>query len=501
MILARKEHMDYLDQKTIERYHIPGEILMEHAAMACVDTVEADRYRQVIVIAGPGNNGGDGYAIARLLKIRGYDVSVYRVGDEPMEDTPSGIMYRSSTRLVQSQPFDKEKLMDIEYKDLLIIDALLGTGVKRELKTTYLEVVDWINAGHNAGARVMAVDLPSGIGCDDGHLYGVAVEADYTVTFTLPKVAHFAPHSRYYCGEVIVKPIGIVPELMEDLNFTEEVLTEDLMNRLMHKSIKSHKLTYGRILIVAGNPDMGGAAVLATKSCLRAGGGFVEVLTSKLHQATFLGEVTEAVVHTYEDMGLGVEQLKTLMKDKNYGTILIGPGLGLSREAKEMTDYVLANHGGALIIDGDALTHFASYKQQVCSDRIVLTPHIGEMGRLMDVDHLEIASDPIGALKAYYEGCGFQGIVVLKSDTTVISNAKKEMIMNPYGHVGMAKAGSGDALAGIIAGLTTYNEPLILGVALSVLVHSLAAKKAANTKGIYGMTTTDLIDQIGQVIG
>jgi len=283
MILGTRAIMQAIDKTTMLDYKVPGILLMEHAAIEVTKLIET--YKQideVIVVCGTGNNGGDGFAIARLCHLKGYKTRVYLIGKHKSIHNDAKRMYDIVTALeIPITKYDDPshiKRLRIREEETLLVDALFGVGCNRALEGIYLDAVNWMN---QSGKKIISVDIPSGVDCDSGKILNVAVDADVTVTFTISKIGLHLKPGKYKAGTVVLVPIGVPQKVLELFQFNHELIDVDVVEHLPNRQPDSHKYTYGRILVVAGSSTMPGACVLAALAAYRTGSGLVEVLTQE----------------------------------------------------------------------------------------------------------------------------------------------------------------------------------------------------------------------------
>lgn len=501
MIAATAAQMKAIDLMTIEEYHIPGIILMENAALKVTEVLQASFSEgPVTLVCGVGNNGGDGLAVARQLYMAGRKVSVLLVGNLNKHTADTKVMYRAILGLeipVFHLTGDEElNVLDQLSIECTVVDGLFGIGCTRNLEGFYKEAVYWMNKCRNR----VSIDMASGIHCDTGKRLNASVRADKTVTFTLPKVGHFMADGRFSCGELIIAPIGVPEKVLSRFDFNYELIDQDILQYLPKRMVTGHKLTFGRILIIAGSDSMSGAAVMATKAAYRSGAGLVEVLTHEKVMGSIQLTVPEAIVHTFSGIEGQTVEAMIGRSIKDYNAILIGPGLSQSPFAQRLLEEVLCLGGCPLVIDADGLNLLPKCLEQLdaYAHPIILTPHIGEMSRLTGHDGEVILDRPFDYGHAYAQAHGV--ILVLKSARTIIADSEGNYCINILGNQGMATAGSGDVLAGITVSLLGQSIPAFKAAALGVGLHSYAGDLAAEKKGRTGLMATDIIDGLSLIL-
>ena len=478
--------MKRCDRETIETYGMSSLVLMERAALAVAEELCDGSFdlSKVLVVCGAGNNGGDGYAIARLLEQRNVEIAVLFAGKEEMltEET------RIQQKICENYGIKKSSNSEIsEYT--CIVDALFGIGVSREITGSDAELIDRINA---SGAAVLAVDMPSGILADTGKVSGRAVKAVKTVTFGFRKIGQVLYPGANYCGETIVRDIGITAAGFLGDAPAVYSLTGDACKMLPRRHAYSNKGSYGKVLLIAGQYGMSGAAYLAGSAAYRSGTGLVRIFTEACNRVILQSQLPEAVLTTYE-ADTCLQTLETVM---NWGTAVgIGPGLGISPMKATMLAILLEKAHGPLVLDADALNLLAAQKERLkkCKQEIIITPHIGEMMRLTGMTKIEITENLLEVCKNFAKEYGV--ICVLKDARTIISDGH-EICINQTGNDGMAKGGSGDVLLGLLTGLLAQGMTAFEAAKLAVYLHGKAGDEARKQHGSYGMLAGDIVNAI-----
>ena len=487
--LLSKEVMKRCDQNTIEGYGVPSCVLMERAALACVEELYKSHAAldRVLVVCGSGNNGGDGFAIARLLFQDEIPVSVCFVGKEDSctEQTRRqkeickkyGITFCSNPRIN-------------EYT--VIVDALFGIGLSRDIEGRQK---DWIVRINESQAFVLSVDIPSGIDGNTGVVRGIAVRADLTVTFAFAQPGHYIGKGRAYTGKVVVRQIGITKESIPKCRENYFCYDKEDFLRLPERLATENKGSCGKVLLIAGSRDMCGAAILSARAAYRSGAGYVRVYTEASNRPVLFSSVPEAVVSCItEDWE---SELADLLAWADV--VAAGPGIGMEQQKSDILSYVLEHADIPVILDADAL-NLVSAHALLRPDHIMplaVTPHPGEMARLCGSSLSDIMQDLAGCAKTFAQK---QRVVcVLKDSGTVVSNGR-EAYINVSGNSGMATAGSGDVLTGIFAGLTAQGMELFEAAKLAVFLHGCAGDRAAQQYGERSMTAWNLTESICLVL-
>lgn len=490
-VLLRAKEQKQLDLDTIEKLGIPSLVLMERAALAVTEEMISCGLDlgKVLVVCGAGNNGGDGFAAARMLDELGIPVTVAFVGREGSMSEETAIQRHicENCGIKISSNF-----MDDEYTT--IVDAIFGIGLSREVTGRYGEIIDWINKQESS---VVSVDIPSGIHADTGRVMGKAVQADLTVTFAYRKPGQLLYPGAGYCKKLVCRNIGI---LTKRLSHGEPVLFTygpDDLKRIPERPAYSNKGTFGKVLLIAGSQGMSGAACLCGKASYRTGSGLVRILTPECNRQVVQTLIPEAIVSTWEQQ-CGEDVSFTDML--NWADVAaVGPGLGKSPEAKAILRNVLRDFHKPLVVDADAL-NLISEDSSLFEKRespVIFTPHVGELIRLTKMKKEEILQDIVTAAKEAAEKYGV--ICVLKDARTVVSDGRKAYL-NESGNNGMAAGGSGDVLTGVIAGLLAQGMEPFDAASFGVYIHGLAGDDAQKLYGTYGMMAGELADHIGYVM-
>ncbi len=513
MKILTAAQMQYIDRLTTERYGVPSLTLMENAGAGVVEFLEA-RFaplsgQRMLILCGRGNNGGDGFVVARLLRERGARPRVLlfarpehlrgdaAVNFERLAATGAPEIVENLETWTRVKPALQEAT--------LLIDGLLGTGLSKPLEGLLLEVVRDVN--RLAGPRIVAIDLPSGLSADTGELIGECVHAHASVTFTAPKMAHVFPPACEYVGEWVVKQIGTPPEALEDPElFLELIQPGDFAWVVQRRPLTSHKGTYGHVLVLAGSVGKTGAAAMTAKAALRAGAGLVTVATprSALPIVASLGmefmtePLPETEAGTVSRRALDDGRLDRLMEGKSV--VAVGPGLGMHPETAEVVQSAVNRCPAPVVLDADGVNAFAGCPAALqAAGRVrILTPHPGEMARLIGKSTAAVAQDRIGVARDFARQ--HQVHLVLKGFRTLVASPEGRVRVNPTGNPGMATGGTGDVLTGLVAGLLAQHRdrPANEVAAAAVYLHGLAGDWAAREKGEASMIASDLLEAVPQ---
>ena len=497
--------MKEYDKNTIEYFGMPSMVLMERAALAAAEEIEA-RFPgggRVLVAAGSGNNGGDGIAVGRILRLRGFSVDFFLAGERGK---------CSKETEAQIQIIEKygcplqNKMKEKEYD--IIVDALFGIGLSRELEGSFADAVRRIN---ESGAFICSIDIPSGIHTDSGQVMGEAVNADLTVTFGWKKLGHVLYPGHAYAGEIVCRDIGITQESF--LGRMPKVYTYigDASDGMPCRNGGGNKGTFGKILVVAGSINMSGACELCARAAYRAGAGMVKGITPEENRTIIQSGVPEALLSTYPAKGEISPQLHNILEKglQWADCIVIGPGIGMGIQAYAMLKQVLGEEKKPLVIDADGLNliakspelqHFLESGRQEDGGRaIILTPHLAEFARLYGCTVEEAKRDILQKPKELADRWGCT-VVCKDARTAVAAPAKEEIYMNTSGNDGMATAGMGDVLAGTIGGLLAQGMEAEKAAVLGVYIHGLAGDRAAEEKGRYGLMAGDVAECLGSAM-
>lgn len=499
--------MKRYDTNTIEQIGIPSLVLMERAALVTVEELRkrcADKRAKVLVVAGCGNNGGDGLAIGRLLMLQGYRVDFVLIGNRAKCSRETAVQIEILSKYGMSM---KDAIEGAEYD--IVIDALFGIGLSREVTGVYASCIETIN---RMESFVCSVDIPSGICADDGSILGCAVKADLTVTYGFYKLGQMLYEAADYCGTVVCREMGINEHSFLGAMPHWYTLREESGETLLPvRNAGGNKGTFGKVLVIAGSSQACGAAVLAARSAFRIGVGMVKTVTAADNREIFLQAVPESMLLTYQETETEEEREKfrtALQEALDWAdVILIGPGIGTKDKARELLVKCLTDSRLPIVIDADGLNLLAKDRKlqelAVSAGRsgrtIVLTPHLGEFARLYGCSVVQAKEHLLQYPMELAEH--MQAVIVCKDARTVVTApGVKEHYLNTSGNDGMATAGSGDVLAGMIAGLLAQNMSGMEAAVCGVYLHGAAGDLAAQKKTRRSMMATDIIEQISRVV-
>jgi ADP-dependent NAD(P)H-hydrate dehydratase / NAD(P)H-hydrate epimerase len=538
--------MRRIDRLTVEHYSVPSLLLMEAAANASLRAISQRLHngvanKKVLVLCGPGNNGGDGAALARALTRTGAHADVILFGK--VEDTKGDarINFEAVSRLASFEAGSSAgppPLSFLECDSLhlweevarprtsydAVVDALFGTGLTRPLQGIYLQVVQHLEMLRAArerarGARplIVSLDIPSGLDADRAQPIGETVQADMTVTFTAPKPANVLPPACYFCGELIVSEIGSPATLIEAADskfFVAEAEDARRWLQATRYTRESYKNTHGHALIIAGSRDYSGAAALAGNSAIRSGAGLVTIATPVAAQVAVASRAMPEVITTAlpdTDRGAvsdeAVDYVKLLFSRSS--AVAIGPGLTDSDErTRSFVRSVVSNRTTPVVVDADGLNCLAPWPKELKGSKefpLVLTPHPGEMLRLLGTEDKSVLSDRVSMARSF--ALEHQLILVLKGSRTMIATPEGLVFVNPTGNAGLGTAGTGDTLTGVITGFLAQSVATLKeradaaeAVMAAVYISSLAADIAASKLGMRSMVASDIRDHLNDAV-
>lgn len=511
MKLLQAEQMKEIDRRTTEEYLIPSLILMENAGVKVMDTIRGlipalDKSR-IIILAGKGNNGGDGLVIGRHLVNAGATVDIFLLGEPDELTVDATINYQILIKMgVNVLTLRNNTEVEVYRNALssadLVVDAIYGIGFRGELNSYESRLIKMLNI---SPAPVLAVDIPSGLEADTGKVHGEAVQADYTVTLAAPKLGQILAPGCDYVGQLIVADISIPARLLEEKRYPLSLIDEAIVKRyLKPRDAESHKGTYGHVLVVGGSPGMSGAVLLASYAALRAGAGLVTAALPQSLLPILDASLMEVMGRPLPETSEAVISLEAIPALENLlGTVsvcAIGPGMSRYREANAIVRFVLENSGVPVLIDADGLNALEG-DVAILKDRqipIVITPHPREMARLTGLTVEEIQNNRLEIACRYASLWGVT--VVLKGNNTVVADPSGQLFINNCGNPGMATAGSGDVLSGIMVGFIAQGlKPLQAAIA-GVYLHGRAGDWAVEIKGQRGMIAKDLIEYLPGVL-
>ena len=516
MKVVSNEQMNRLDHDTIHAYKVPGLLLMERASLevfyVCQKLIKQHDLNEVVIFVGPGNNGGDGLAVARHLEAEGLDVKVVVLAPP---DALSGDALANYHMLLTRKVPIIEKMDQLTasltsaMNKRLVIDAIFGTGIRRQVEGTYLRAVQWINEQKSV---VLSIDIPSGVHGDTGQVLGEAVIATSTVTFQLPKVGNVCYPGAGYHGKLEVVSIGIPQELIDQQEMTASLPSAELMAKWLPKRpLTAHKGTCGSLLIIGGIEGYSGAGVLTARGAQRCGVGLIKTAVRKsvnqvyehlLPEVVTLPMEESVTISADEPSRLSEKGMKDIAKLADQSdAVVAGPGWGLGADWFTVLKELVHMEKKPLLLDADALNLISSHLDWLKQRSLpaVLTPHPGEMSRLTGLSVEEINNNRLQVTaRAARE---WNAVVLLKGAGTVVAAPNGEVMVNTTGNPGMATAGSGDVLAGIIGALLAQGLAPFQAAVLGCWLHGAAGDVAAKEAGEISLMVSDIINGIPEAIG
>lgn len=489
MYIMSKKNCSNIDKQTIDEYNMPGIILMENAAEQIFRNIRTlgNRY---IIFCGNGNNGADGLAIGRKLIFDNKDVLfiLLKPRKNPTEEFQVNFNILKSLKVNMMIIDDIDKLDEIQHliEDFpIVIDSIFGIGLDRKLNDFYFKIIDIIN---NSNKKIIAVDVPSGLDADSGRPLGSAVKAHITYTVEVIKKGFIEYSALEYLGDLKVIQIGIPENVKQANNENIYALSrESYRNKLIKRKIYGHKGNYGRAVLVAGSIGCLGAARLATESCIRSGAGLTTLITSSEGRKLLSGSLVEGMLATFEDN----EKVKYLLSKAD--AVAFGPGIKEDEESMKLLEEIIIDSPSSIIIDAGGINLLSKNKKCLCSvkDKVILTPHPGEMARLIGKDISYVEKNRIECSRDFAKQ--YKCIVLLKGYNTVITDGK-DVFINKTGNSKMASGGMGDTLTGIITALVAQGYSNMDATLLGAYIHGLAAEYSARDR--YSIIARDLIESI-----
>jgi hydroxyethylthiazole kinase-like uncharacterized protein yjeF len=497
--------MRSLDEIAEKDYGIDAAILMENAGRAAAQVLleeypDAGRDTEILVFAGKGNNAGDAFVVARRLMCLERRVRVFHIGDSSTYHGATLKNFKILEKLkARMTPVDNIGDLEAFFRSspgpFTIVDGLIGTGLRGNLEGIFYDTVELLN--QIDCPQVVSMDIPSGVSGDTGVIHGTSIQASLTVSFGFPKLGHFLPPGASRRGKLVNVDISL-PGRFRKEGDKFLLLPQPMRHLLQERDRYGHKNSFGHTLLVGGSPGRLGAIAMAARASHKMGTGLVTVATWQDAFETLLIKLpneTMAVPLYFE--GPEVETYRKALP--TYSSIVVGPGLGMRPEGKRVIEEILSLYSGPIVLDADALNLVADHKlhERLIQRRAptVLTPHVGEMARLIDWPKDQVTADPVKALKEAVKRT--HATVILKGAATLIASTDELLYLNHYPNDGMATAGSGDVLAGMIGGLLGQGMDPFQATQLGVYLHSLSGDLAARAQGHRSMTAPDIIENIG----
>lgn len=491
-ILVDSRQMKNCDNDTIHHFGMPSLVLMERAALGVTEEIEKNVQTEsrVLLVCGIGNNGGDGLAVARMLWQKGYQVTVVVIGDRQKASEET----KRQMEICEAYKIEIQKEIPQENFEV-VVDALFGIGLSRDLEGTYFEIIEQMN---RINAYKVAVDIPSGIHADTGAVMGTAFCADITVTFAFQKLGLLLYPGAEYAGAVSVKEIGIGKEsLLEEKTVCYEVESKDLA-KIPKRKDYSNKGTFGKVLVAAGHKNMAGAAFFSGKAAYVTGAGLVKIMTEEANRSILQQLLPEAVLETYES---GQELEESLKSNMEWADVIVaGPGIGTEETSEKIIKVILEHAKVPVILDADGLNIVASHMDWLkeCKATVIVTPHLGEMARMTKKSIFDIQKQLLQVAREFAER--YNVICILKDARTITALPDGTVYVNTSGNNGMATAGAGDVLTGVLAGMIAQNMEPDSAAPVGVYLHGTGADTVVAQTGTYGMMAQDIIEGVRQVM-
>ena len=508
MKVVTSQQIREIDRKAIEDNNLSGLILMENAGLRIFQSLKNIypdlRLKKIIIFAGSGNNGGDGFVVARHLYNYGVKAKVFllapfnKVIGEARENLNT--INKMGVELIEAETTKLEEIQRTIQNSDLIIDAILGTGLQGKVTGLKAKIIDLINI---ANKEVLAIDVPSGLDTDTGKIEGPCIKATHTITLALPKIGLLIFPGASYAGKVTVEDIGIPSYLLKNNKIKINITTKEIVKSLLpFRATYSHKGSFGKVLILAGSVGMTGAAYLASEAAIRSGAGIVVLgIPRSLNQImeVKLTEVMTLPLAETEKQSLGEEAEETISKlMKNYSVLGIGPGISRQAETQRLVRKIIEKSNIPLVVDADAIYALSEDPTILKKTKtpLVITPHPGEIAKLINKDVDYILNNQLDITREIAQKYGI--VVVLKGARTIITNKEGETYINVGDNSGMATGGSGDVLTGIICSLIAQGADNFSAAITGVYIHSLAGNLARDIKGERGMIAGDILSQVPQ---
>ena len=511
MKILNASQMRAMDKRAMENLGIIGPILMENAGLEIVRAVEARfpdiQHEEVVIVAGKGNNGGDGFVVARHLNNRGCRPIILLLakkeeikGDAGLNLNIADKMGIPITEITLEEEWNRQ--IDRLSHSSLVVDAIFGTGLTKPAQGFFAQVIEDIN--RSPGFKV-AVDIPSGLSSDSFQIIGPCIKADLTVTMAAPKIAHVFAPSEKFVGELVIADISIPPSFFEDDELKLEMINKETVAPYFHRREKdSHKGTYGHLFILSGSLGKTGAAILAGKAALTMGAGLVTIGTPKSCLPIVARDMAELMTEPLEetpDWTLAIEALDDILAlVKGKDAVLIGPGISTHESTSQLILSLLPQVDMPMVLDADGLNILAKDLDilKSISSPVILTPHPGEFARLLGVSNKQVVADKLQLAPEFAQRYGV--FLVLKGYRTLIATPEGKVYINPTGNPGMATGGSGDVLSGMIAAMIMQGDDVLGAIIAAVYLHGLSGDEAARNVGEKALVAGNIVSYLSQAM-
>ena len=504
--------MGKLDKFSIEKIGIPGVVLMENAALKIVKHInlyfeqEQHLERNIVIVAGKGNNAGDAFAVARHLFLSGNKVKLYCLFNRELITGDARLNLNILQNLgVVTQILEDEAGLEQLFSDIknakLVVDGIFGTGFRGQVQGHIAKVIELINA---SSRYIISIDIASGIESATGKVADFCVKANKTVTFELPKIGQLVYPGANYTGQLVVETIGMPKQAIESIGLNTNLTDSDFLNNVIPKrQAEFNKGNCGKVMIITGSIGMAGSGCIAAKASLRTGSGLVYIAGPSSLINIYQSVVPEAVAIRLEDnSGIISEKSTDTILDmlKKCNVAAIGPGLSVSESIYNIINSIAESISIPVVLDADALNAISKNTAlfQKFKKAVVITPHPGEMSRLTGLEISYIQNNRIDVARKYSTMWGV--VIVLKGAKTIIADKDGKVHINPTGNAGMATAGSGDALTGIITSIMGQGVNAYDAAVAGTYIHGLAGDIAATSKGEAGLTAMDIVENVPYAI-
>lgn len=492
MKIGNSELIRNIDNYCINDLGIPSIVLMENAALKVIKNIDFEKFKSFTIVCGTGNNGGDGIAVARHLFSMNMKIDIFIVGNHSMsKDCATNYdilknMGISINNIIKSE--DIIKLREAFSENDMVIDAIFGIGLTRSVEGIYEEVIKSIN---KSNSYILAIDIPSGMKCDSFGILGTSIEANKTISFEVYKKGFLDYESERYTGTIIIEKIG-VPEYVVNKFHDKEYLTEigDIKNIIKKRNKCAHKGDFGRVTIIAGSENFIGAAYISTEAAVRSGAGLVTLCTKKSILDILKSKLIEAMSMSYEDSAF--ENVIS-----NSDSIAIGPGMGNTELTLKYVKTILSNDGCPVVLDADALNVLKGNLELLkeCKRKIIMTPHMGEMSKLIGIDVKSLVENRIDIAVNFAKK--YKVVLLLKGYNTIITDGN-EVYINSTGNSKMASGGMGDTLTGIIASFIGQGYEPLKATILSAYIHGYCGDILA--EDMFCVNASHVIEKLPYVV-
>ena len=492
MKIGNSELIRNIDNYCINDLGIPSIVLMENAALKVIKNIDFEKFKSFTIVCGTGNNGGDGIAVARHLFSMNMKIDIFIVGNHSMsKDCATNYdilknMGININNIIKSE--DIIKLREALSENDMVIDAIFGIGLTRSVEGIYEEVIKSIN---KSNSYILAIDIPSGMKCDSFGILGTSIEANKTISFEVYKKGFLDYESERYTGAIIIEKIG-VPEYVVNKFHDKEYLTEigDIKNIIKKRNKCAHKGDFGRVTIIAGSENFTGAAYISTEAAVRSGAGLVTLCTKKSILDILKSKLVEAMSMSYEDSAF--ENVIS-----NSDSIAIGPGMGNTELTLKYVKTILSNDGCPVVLDADALNVLKGNLELLkeCKRKIIMTPHMGEMSKLIGIDVKSLVENRIDIAVNFAKK--YKVVLLLKGYNTIITDGN-EVYINSTGNSKMASGGMGDTLTGIIASFIGQGYEPLKATILSAYIHGYCGDILA--EDMFCVNASHVIEKLPYVV-